>query len=149
MNKLIDKPHLIFLLTIPVLILIGFLSGDAVLGINVHDTYFVIAYFHLTILFSIIFSAIGLGYWVMQNANRKLSKWLSGIHIGLTFGGILFVFILTRLFKEDILEYEFNNLLTSIITLIIIIITLGQIIFPINIINALLKKKNQTTINPK
>lgn len=125
--------------------LIGILSGDTMLDINVHDTYYVIAYLHLAILISILFGIIGIGYWVMQKANRKLSKWLNWTHIGLTFGGALIVWILTKFYRTEFMEYEFNNNLTLIITLIIFLMIIGQLIFPINIIYGLIKKKNKTS----
>jgi heme/copper-type cytochrome/quinol oxidase subunit 1 len=145
MNKLIEKPHLIFILAIPIIILIGILSGDSMLDINVHDTYYVIAYLHLAILISILFGIIGIGYWVMQKTKRKLSKWLNWTHIGLTFGGTLSIWILSKFYRTEITEYEFNNNLTLTITLIILLMTVGQIIFPINIIYGLIKKKNKTS----
>ncbi len=141
MNKLIEKPHLFFLLAIPIILLIGVLRADAVLDINIHDTYYVISYMHFAILVSILFGIIGIGYWIMQQTNRKLSKWLSWIHIGLTFGGTLLVWILTKFYQTEIMEYEFNAHLTLIITLIILLMLVGQIIFPINIIYGMIKKK--------
>ena len=145
MNKLIEKPHLIFLLAIPIIMLIGILSGDSMLDINVHDTYYVIACLHFAILISILFGIIGMGYWLMQKANIKLSKWLNSTHIGLTFGGTIAVWILSRFYRTEIMEYEFNNNLTLIITLTIMLMILGQILFPINIIYGLVKKKNKTS----
>ncbi|MBT0607785.1 cbb3-type cytochrome c oxidase subunit I [Aequorivita echinoideorum] len=145
MNKLIEKPHLIFLLTIPIIMLIGILSRDSVLDINVHDTYYIIAYLHLAILISIFFGIIGIGYWIMLKADRKLSKWLNWTHIGLTFGGTLVVWILTKFYRTEIMEYEFNYNLTLMITLIILLMIVGQLIFPINIIYGLIKKKNKTS----
>lgn len=123
--------------------LIGILSGEAVLDINVHDTYYVIANLHLAILISIFFGIIGIGYWIMLKADRKLSKWLNWTHIGLTFGGILVVWILTKFYRTEFMEYEFNNNLTLIITLIILFMIIGQIIFPINIIYGLIKRKHK------
>ncbi|WP_460219343.1 cbb3-type cytochrome c oxidase subunit I [Psychroserpens sp. MEBiC05023] len=145
MKNLINKPHLIFLIAIPIIILIGILSGDAVLDINVHDTYYVIAYFHLATLISILFGVIGIGYWIMQKADRKLSKWLNWTHVGLTFGGVLVVWILTKFYRTEIMEYEFNNNLSLIITLIVLLMIVGQLIFPINIIYGLTKKRNKTS----
>ncbi len=142
MNKLIEKPHLIFLPAIPIIVLIGILSGDTVLDINVHDTYYVIPYLHLAMLISILFGIIGIGYWIMQKADRKLSEWLNWIHIGLTFGGTLIVGILIQFYRTEIMEYEFNSNLTLIISLIILIVVLGQLVFPVNIIYGLIKKKN-------
>lgn len=145
MKRLIEKPHLIFLLAIPIIILIGTLSGDAVLDINVHDTYYVIAYLHLAILISILFGIIGIGYWIMLKAGRKLSKLLNWTHIGLTFGGTLVVWILNKFYRAEIMEYKFNDNLTLIITLIILLMIVGQLIFPINIIFGLIKNKNKTS----
>ena len=145
MNKLIEKPHLIFLLAIPIIMLIGILSGNAMLDINVHDTYYVISYSHMAILISILFGIIGIGYWIMQKVDRKLSKWLNWTHIGLTFGGTLIVWILTKFYRTEIIEYEFNNNLTLIITSIILVMIIGQIIFPINMIYGLINKKNKTS----
>ncbi len=141
MNKLVEKPHLAFLLAIPILMLIGILRGNATLDINVHDTFYVIAYLHLATLISILFGIIGMGYWIMLKSDRKLSKWLNGTHIGLTFGGIIVVWILTKFYRSETVEYQFNSKLTLIITLIIILMIVGQLIFPINIIYGLIKKK--------
>ncbi|WP_179020605.1 cbb3-type cytochrome c oxidase subunit I [Winogradskyella forsetii] len=145
MKFLINKPHLFFLLTIPIIMLFGILSGDAVLDINVHDTYYIIAYLHLATLISLLFGIIGIGYWIMLKANRKLSKWLNWTHIGLTFGGTLIVWILSKFYRTEFMEYEFNNNLTLIITLFVFLIIIGQLIFPANIIYGLIKKKNKTS----
>lgn len=145
MNKLIEKPHLIFLFAIPIIMLIGILSGDALFDINVHDTYYVIAYSHLTILISIFLGVIGIGYWVMQKSNRKLSKRLNWTHIAITFGGPLIVWVLTKFYRPEIMEYRFNDNLTFIITIIILLILIGQIIFPINIIYGMISKRNKTS----
>src|SRR5690606_36301779 len=97
-----------------IIILIGFLSGTEPLDINVHDTYYVIEHGVISILISIIFGIIGLGYWIMQKANRRLSKWLNLIHIVLTIGGLLLIRILLQLFREPETEtlmsdFDFNE----------------------------------------
>ncbi|MFD2541339.1 hypothetical protein ACFSSB_03345 [Lacinutrix gracilariae] len=145
MKFLINKPHLIFLLSIPIIILFGILDRNEMLDINVHDTYFVFSQIDLTILISILFGIIGIGYWMMLKANRKLSKWLNLIHITLTFGGILLIWILAQLFRESIMEYNFNNNLTFGIYLIALIAIFGQLIYPINIISGIIKKRNKTS----
>ncbi|WP_203257597.1 cbb3-type cytochrome c oxidase subunit I [Hyunsoonleella ulvae] len=145
MKFLIEKPHIIYLLAIPTTMVIGILSGDTAWDINVHDAYYVIAHLHLAILISILFGIIGIGYWIMQKTGRKLSKWLNGTHIGLTFGGIILIWVLTKFYRTEIMEYEFNNNLTLIINMIILLMIIGQLIFPINIIYGLIKKKNKTS----
>ncbi|OHX63959.1 hypothetical protein [Flammeovirga pacifica] len=141
MNKLIKKPHLIFLLSIPIIMFIGILREESVLDINIHDTYFVIGYLPLSTLISMLFGIIGIGYWIMQKVNSQLSKWLYCTHVGLTFGGPLMVWVVTKFYRTEIMDYEFNINLTLIITLIVLVMILGQLIFPINIIYGLVKKK--------
>ncbi len=145
MKKLIKKPHLFFFLAVPITIVVGVLNRYEATGktldFNVHDSYFLIAHFHLIYLIAIIFAIIGIGYWIMHKTDRKLINWLNWIHIVLTFGGTLLVWILSQFYRTGIMEYKFNNNLTSTITLIIALIILGQLIFPINIIYGLIKKK--------
>ena len=145
MKSQIYKPHLIFLLSIPILLLIGIFSRNEMLDINIHDTYFVFSQIDLIILISILFGIIGLGYWLLLKANRKLSKWLNLIHISLTFGGILLIWILAQFFRESIMEYDFNNNLTLAIYLTTLFIIFGQIIYLINIINGIIRKQNKTS----
>ena len=81
----------------------------------------------------------------MQKMNKKLSKWLSWIHIVLTFGGPLAAWIISNFYRTEIVEFKFNNNLTLIITLIVLIIIFGQLIFPINIVRGLIIKKDKTS----
>ena len=118
----------------------GFVSSIENLDINIHDTYYIFSLTDLNILISVLFAIIGLGYWIMLKANRKLSKWLNLIHITLTFGGILLIWILAQLFRESFMEYDFNNNLTLAIYLITFIVVFGQIIYLINIVRGLIKK---------
>ena len=89
MNKIITKPHKPFLLAILPVMLLGYLSREAVLDINIHDTYVIINYGNLAILFSVLFAIIGISYWAMTKTNKKPATWLSAIHLILTFGGSL------------------------------------------------------------
>jgi heme/copper-type cytochrome/quinol oxidase subunit 1 len=145
MKILIEKPYLIFWTSIPIIILFGILTKVDSFGFNIHDTYFVIGTNHLIILISVLFGIIGLGYWIVLKANRRLSKWLNLIHIALTFGGILLIWILAQLFRESIMEYDFNNNLTFGIYLIALIAIFGQLIYPINIISGIIRKRNKTS----
>uniref|UniRef100_UPI0040499C79 hypothetical protein n=1 Tax=Gelidibacter sp. TaxID=2018083 RepID=UPI0040499C79 len=141
MSRITNKPHLIFWLSIPLIMLSGFVSSTENLVINKYDTYYVFSLTDLNILISILFAIIGLGYWIMLKANRKLSKWLNLTHIALTFGGILLIWVLPQLYRESIVEFDFNENLTLAIYSIAFIAIVGQIIFPINIIGGLIKNK--------
>ena len=142
MSRIKTKPHQIFWISIPILILFGILYRNEMLNVNIYDTYFVFSKTDLAILIAILFAVIGLGYWIMLKFNIKLSKRLNLIHIILTFGGILIIWILAQLFREPVMESDFNNILTLVIYLIAFLTILGQLIFPINIINALINKRN-------
>ena len=145
-----NKPYLIFWISIPIIILIGFLSGTEPLDINLHDTYYVIEHGVISILISIIFGIIGLGYWILTKTNKRLSKWMNLIHIVLTIGGLLIIWVLLQLYREPetetlLSDFDFNknlNIATFIITLIVIF---GQIVYPINIIRGIIKKQNKTS----
>ena len=144
MNKLIEKPHLIFLLSIPIIILIGILRGDAVLDINVHDTYYIIAYLHLAILISILFGIIGLGYWIMLKAKRKLSKWLTLLHVTLTFAGLILIYSLLRSSSQSEFPiFDDQSYPNSLLTFSALLLIFSQSTYVINIIIGIfIKNKN-------
>jgi len=113
------NPHQLFLLAVPILLLVGLLSGDAVVDLNIKDTYFVMSYLHITILLGIFFGIMGLGYWIMQKTAKKLSPGLTLGHTLLTFSGTIAILVLSQLYSDDVLEYRLNNILDTTIKLII------------------------------
>lgn len=148
MKELIQKPHLIFLFAIPIILFFGIVNWSTTVDINIHDTYYVIAYFHLSILISLLFGIIGIGYWRMLKTKRELSKWLNLIHITFTFGGLLLIQLfsfliveLNELSKSD--DFVYNIQLEVQIILVAMVIILAQIVYPINILRGLIKKKNK------
>jgi len=76
-NTLINKPHCIFFIAIPMVILIGILTSNEVFSINIHDTYFVIGYLDFALSISILFSILGIVYLIILKTGRKLFKLLS------------------------------------------------------------------------
>ena len=145
MSRITNKPHLIFLLSIPVLIIMGILSRNEMLDVNVHDIYWLYSQIDLTIVISILFGVIGLGYWIIVKTNRKLYKWMTLVHVTLTLGGILLIWTLAQFFRESVIESEFNYNLNLVIYLIVFITLFGQIIYPINIISGIIRKRNKTS----
>ena len=143
-----NKPHLIFWLSVPLIILIGILSGTETMDVNIHDTYFVFTKYHLSILISALFGIIGFGYWIMKKANRKLSKWLNWIHIILTFGSLLIMlgipFISFESKKSEFPLYDDVSIQNLILTLIFLTIIFGQLFYIINIIIGIFRK-NKTS----
>ena len=145
MKKLIDKVHLLFFMVVPILLVVGLISRDSLLDINVHDTFYVISHRHLTLLFSVIFGVIGLGYWSVYKLKGRLTKWMTLTHIILTFGGILLTaitsFVLNTFYSSTNLE-DIDGMLTAnlILWMLISLVLFGQIIFPINLFSAFKNK---------
>jgi cytochrome c oxidase subunit 1 len=57
--------------------------GDSTLDINVHDTYFVVAHFHLVMGISALYGMFAGIYWFPRMFGRMLNKNLGYIHFGL------------------------------------------------------------------
>ena len=144
MNLLTKRPHIIFLVFAVITFILGF-NANGGIDINIHDTYYVISNYHFATLISILFGIIGLIYWIVKKVNGNLSKRLNLIHVTLTFGGIFLILILNEFFRKSIMEYDFNENLTMVIYLISAIVIFGQIIFPINIISGIIRKRNKTS----
>jgi heme/copper-type cytochrome/quinol oxidase subunit 1 len=145
MKKLIEKPHHLFFIAIPIILLIGYTSGKELLDYNLHDTYIVISSPHIAILISVPLGIMGSGYWIMSAANRTLSKWLTWAHLGPTFGGMLLILLVSFFVREESKHYEWNDRLSNFILLLSTLIVFGQLFFPLNILYGLLKKKNKTS----
>ena len=65
--------------------LTGIIVGDSALDINVHDTYFVIAHFHLVMGISAIYGMFaGIYHWYPKMFGRMMNKNLGYIHFWIT-----------------------------------------------------------------
>ncbi|MDX1278018.1 cbb3-type cytochrome c oxidase subunit I [Oceanihabitans sediminis] len=65
--------------------LTGIILGDSALDINVHDTYFVIAHFHLVMGISAIYGMFaGIYHWYPKMFGRMMNKNLGYIHFWIT-----------------------------------------------------------------
>ncbi len=151
MTTPIKKPHLIFLFAIPVLLLIGILSWDTVLDINVHDTYFVIAHLHIAILLSVVFGLLGLGYWIVLKVGGKLSKVLTLVHMVFTIGGVLGLYLLpvfsfTSESTSNFPQYD-DLVIKNIMTVcVLVIMVCAQLLYLANVtIGVFGKRKNQVS----
>jgi len=149
MNIVINKPYQIFWFSIPIIILFGLTNGDNYLDVNLHDTMFVVTNSYIAKIFSVLFGLIGVGYWLMHKFRYNLSKRLNLIHIILTIGGLITIWTIILIFSESNFKYgnsypnKINrNLILTILTLLIII---GQLIYLTNIIGGLIKKRNITS----
>jgi cytochrome c oxidase subunit 1 len=147
MKKLIEQPHILFLISVPIFILFGILSGNDVLDINVHDTYYVIAYNQLANLSAFIFGILGIVYWILLKSRIRLFKGLNFTHILLTFGSLLFAYIysLISFSESEFPLFDETSKVLVIQTIALILVTLGQLIFLINVIIGLFRKRKTTS----
>jgi cytochrome c oxidase subunit 1 len=73
--------------------LTGIILGDSTLDINVHDTYFVVAHFHIVMGSSAIFGMFaGVYHWFPRMYGRMMNKTLGYVHFWFTIIGVYGVF---------------------------------------------------------
>jgi len=81
MKITLNRPHLISWLTMPVLILTGFLFSRHSVDIQLYNTYYVISNFHFTLVASELLFVFGMGYWLLSLTRKTPSRILSAIHL--------------------------------------------------------------------
>ena len=71
----------------------GIILGNSALDINLHDTYFVVAHFHLVMGAASFFGLMaGVYHWFPKMFGRMMNKSLGYIHFWFTFVGVYLVF---------------------------------------------------------
>ena len=131
----------LFLATIPFLLLLGFLQRESTLDVNIHDTYYIISYFHLAVALSLVFSLYTLEYWSIRDKRNEILKWFQTLHLAITYIGPIVVFCLSLFHKTEPMEYEFNNTLSIIIWGVMLFILLAQLLFPLSLIYGVTSRK--------
>lgn len=127
----------------------GIILADAALDITTHDTYFVVAHFHVVMGLSAVFGMFGGVYhWFPKMYGKMMNKKLGYMHFWVTIVGAYGVFFpmhfvglagaprryydYTVLGENDIDSYNQIMDLNVIITVFAIIAALGQLIFLFN-----------------
>ena len=124
--------------------LTGVILGDSALDINVHDTYFVVAHFHIVMGLSAIFGMFaGVYHWFPTMYGRMMNKSMGYAHFWLTFITAYGVFFpmhflgmagLPRRYSSNTAFPMFDNLadINVLITYFAIIGGIAQLIFIFN-----------------
>lgn len=135
-----NRPHQLFFRCIPIIWLAVVILPSKAIDIQLHDTYFVIAYYHWGILFTLLLGGYGLLYWLFRR--KPLIKGMIIFHILVTIPSMLVWFIKHGFPIENgvgsyIAESTIRNYLPYLIGILLFL--LGQILFVINLLIALFK----------
>ncbi len=133
--------------------LTGLFLGNAALDINLHDTYFVVAHFHLVMGSASIFGMLcGVYHWFPKMFGRMMNEKLGYFHFWLTFIGAYLVFFPMHFMGIDgvprryysFTEFAFMEKWVSVnilVTWAAIIAGVGQLAFLINFFGSIFKGK--------
>jgi cytochrome c oxidase subunit 1 len=136
--------------------LTGIWLGNAAIDINVHDTYFIVAHFHLVMGCAAIFGMLaGVYHWFPKMFGRMMDEKLGYLHFWLTFIGAYLVFFPMHFMGLDgmprryyaFTEFEYLNKWFSInmfVTWAAIISALAQVAFLFNFFYSIFKGKKAT-----
>ncbi len=152
--------------TTPMLFAIGFIStfvtggltglflGNSALDIPLHDTYFVVAHFHVVMGLSSVFGIFaGIYYWFPKMTGKMMNERWGKVHFWLTFVGSYGVFwtmhylgfmgMPRRYYSYD--SYQFlppsMHTLQMVITISALVVGAAQLIFTVNFLVAWLRGK--------
>ena len=141
--------------------LTGIILGDSTLDINVHDTYFVVAHFHLVMGISALYGLFaGVYHWFPKMFGRMMNKNLGYLHFWITAIGAYGVFFpmhfigmagLPRRYYTNTAFPYFDDLadVNVLITLFALITAAGQLFFVYNFVHSIFygKKAEQNPWN--
>lgn len=137
----------------------GIFLGNASLDINLHDTYFVVAHFHLVMGSAAIFGMLaGVYHWYPKMFGRMMNDKLGYLHFWITFVGAYLVFFpmhfmgldgVPRRYYSFTAFESFNQWMTvnTLVTWAAIIAGLAQVAFLFNFFYSMFKGK-KTVQNP-
>lgn len=129
--------------------LTGIVLGDSTLDINVHDTYFVVAHFHLVMGISALYGMFaGIYHWFPKMFGKMMNKNLGFIHFWVTIIGAYGIFFpmhfvgmagLPRRYYNNTSFPYFDDLadINVLITIFAIITALVQLVFLYNFIHSI------------
>lgn len=120
----------------------GFLATDETLDINVHDTYYVIAYNHFYYLISIVTFPLFLIYWIFDKVKFDLIKSFSIVHVFgtlLSVLGLCFPYHLIFTTPEFPLFDDYSKV-NLYLTISAVLFVAFQLVFLLNILITLVKK---------
>jgi cytochrome c oxidase subunit I len=140
--------------------LTGIWLGNSTIDIHVHDTYFVIAHFHIVMGVSAFFGMFaGVYHWFPKMFGRYLNNTLGYIHFWVTMAGAYLIFWpmhymgmagVPRRYLDFSPWTSFNKFgdLNKMISIVTIIVFAVNLMFVFNFFYSMLKGRKVRTMNP-
>jgi cytochrome c oxidase subunit 1 len=140
--------------------LTGIWLGNSTIDIHVHDTYFVIAHFHLVMGVSAFFGMFaGVYHWFPKMFGRYMNNTLAFIHFWVTLIGAYLIFWpmhymgmagVPRRYLDFSLWTSFNDFteLNKMISIVTIIVFAVNLMFVFNFFYSIFKGRKVRTMNP-
>jgi cytochrome c oxidase subunit 1 len=140
--------------------LTGIFLGNSTIDIHLHDTYFVVAHFHIVMGVSAFFGMFaGVYHWFPKMFGRFLNNTLGYIHFWVTMVGAYLIFWpmhyqglagVPRRYMDFSLWTSFNQFddLNKMITVVSIIVFAAQLMFVFNFFYSIFKGRKMRTQNP-
>ena len=134
--------------------LTGLVLGQSGLDSAMHDTYFVVAHFHLVMGASAVFALFAaMSFWFPEMFGREMNETLGKVHFFITFVGVYAMFVpmhamglvgMPRRYAS-FEEYEYLKdlqTLVKFVTIAAIITATAQALFFVNLVWSILRGKN-------
>jgi len=140
--------------------LTGIFLGNSTIDIQMHDTYFVVAHFHIVMGIAAFFGMFaGIYHWYPKMFSRFMNETLGKIHFWGTMIGAYAIFwpmhylglagVPRRYYKFDTFDaFAHFGDMNKFITIAAIVVFFLQILFVINFFYSIFKGKKMTTKNP-
>ncbi|MEI6947478.1 cbb3-type cytochrome c oxidase subunit I [Paraflavisolibacter sp. H34] len=140
--------------------LTGIFLGNSTIDIHVHDTYFVIAHFHIVMGVSAFFGMFcGVYHWFPKMYGRYLNNTLAYIHFWVTLVGAYLIFWpmhyeglagMPRRYLDYRIWTSFNQFgdLNKFISIVTIIVFAVQLMFVFNFFYSIFKGRKVRSLNP-
>ncbi|MBO9153130.1 cbb3-type cytochrome c oxidase subunit I [Chitinophaga sp. GCM10012297] len=140
--------------------LTGIWLGNSAIDIHLHDTYFVIAHFHIVMGVSAFFGMFaGIYHWFPKMYGRYMNQTLGFIHFWITLVGAYLIFWpmhyegmagMPRRYFDYSNWQSFNMFggLNQFISFVVIIVFATQLLFVFNFFYSIFKGRKLTTPNP-
>lgn len=159
-------------LSVPCLFIIGFVStfisggltgiwmGNSAIDLDIHDTYFIIAHFHLVMgVASMMGMFAGVYHWFPKMFGRRMNNTLGYIHFWITLTGAYLIFWpmhyeglagMPRRYYDYAAWHTFAPFqgLNTFISIVAIVVFITQFLFLFNFIYSIFKGRKETDRNP-